>query len=88
MPGGRIDVKFADGKEKVAADGGDYIYPDDVRFDRGSDRLYIKASGLAVLDGQQTWLFEYDLDRRRQTASARVDPQVVPQKCESQVSSN
>jgi hypothetical protein len=34
MPGGRIDVKYlSDGKESVAADTGDYIYPADVRFD-------------------------------------------------------
>ena len=39
MPGGRIDVRYlSDGKEAVAADAGDYIYPADVRFDPTSER--------------------------------------------------
>ena len=83
MPGGRIDVRYlSDGKEAVAADAGDYIYPADVRFDPTSERLYIKASGMpAVFGGPQTRLFEYDLRQRHQTRHARVDPSVLPQGC-------
>ena len=83
MPGGRINVRHTpDGKEAVAADAGDYIYPADVRFDRTSERLYIEASGVpAAFGGHQTWLFEYDLRQRHQTGHARVDPNVLPQEC-------
>src|SRR5215813_13094145 len=80
---GRIVVKYAsDGKVKVAVNGGDYIYPEDVRLDADTGRLYVKAGGIAVLDGEQTWLFEYDLNKRRQTASDRVDENVLPQECQ------
>ena len=47
MPGGRINVRYvADGKQQVAANAGDYIYPSDVRFDRAGECLYVKASGV------------------------------------------
>ena len=83
MPGGRIVVTYmSDGKEKIAANAGDYVYPADVRLDPTSNRLYIKASGLAVLGGQQTWLFEYDLNTRRQIERERVDPRGLPQECQ------
>jgi hypothetical protein len=83
MPGGRIDLEYAsDGKEVIAADAGDYIYPSDVRVDHVAGRLYIKASGVpAAFGGPQTWLFEYDLGERRRTARVRVDPTVLPQEC-------
>ena len=83
MPGGQIDLKYIpDGQEIVAADPGDYIYPADVRVDHARERLFIKASGApAALGGPQTWLFEYDVARRRQTARVRVDPTVLPQEC-------
>jgi hypothetical protein len=82
-PGGRIDVRYlSDGKSYVAANAGDYIYPADVRVDRTSDHLYVRASGVPVpFGGLQTWLFEYDLRNRRQTGRARVDPSVLPQEC-------
>lgn len=83
MPGGRIDVRYTpDGKEDVAADAGDYIYPSDVRLDRAGERLYIKAHGApAAFGGPQTWLFEYDLRQRRRTGRVLVDPSVLPQEC-------
>jgi len=44
--------------------------------------LFIKASGApAAFGGPQTWLFEYDVGRRRQTARVQVDPTVLPQEC-------
>ena len=81
--GGEVEVEYLpDGKKAVAANAGDYIYPADVRFERTNDRLYIKASGQpASFGGPQTWLFEYDLVNRRQTARAKVDPTVLPQEC-------
>ena len=82
MPGGRIDLKYTQGgKETVAANAGDYIYPADVRFDRNSGRLYVKANGTAASGGSQTWLFEYDLNKQRRTGRSRVDPSVLPQEC-------
>jgi TonB family protein len=81
--GGEIEVEYLpDGKKAVAANAGDYIYPADVRFERTNDRLYVKANGQpAFFGGPQTWLFEYDLAGRRQTARAKVDPSVLPQEC-------
>jgi hypothetical protein len=84
VPGGRIDVRFEpDGHQEVAADAGDYIYPSDVRFQRIGNRLYIRAEGRpAVFGGQQTWLFEYDLERRRRTGRVRVVEGVLSQVCQ------
>ena len=83
IPGGRITVKYlSDEKEMVAADAGDYIYPSDIRFDRPNDLLYVKTSGRpAAFGGPQTWLFEYDLDHRRQTHRSRVEPTSLPEEC-------
>jgi hypothetical protein len=79
-PGGRIQLEYEpDGKDEVAANAGDYIYPADVR--QKSGLLYIKASGVTPLNQPQTWLFEYDLLKRRQTQRARVDPSVLPHEC-------
>ena len=60
MPGGQIDVRYlSDGKDVLAANAGDYIYPADVRFEPTSGLLYVKASGEpAAFGGHQTWLFE------------------------------
>lgn len=84
MPGGRIDVRYvSDGADIVAANAGDYIYPADVRLDGASDTLLMKASGVtAALDQPQTWLFEYDLNHRRQIARFQVDPSVLPPECQ------
>ncbi len=55
VPGGRITVDYTPGVEVVAADAGDYIYPSDVRLDRGRERLYINADGQpAARGGPQT----------------------------------
>jgi hypothetical protein len=85
IPGGRIDVKYeATGADEVAADAGDYIYPDDVRFN--GDRLYIKASGVPVIGAYQTWVFDYDLRHHRQIARLRVDPNVLTKECPLRIS--
>ena len=83
LPGGRINVKYtSDGQEQTAANAGDYIYPADVRFDQAADLLYVKAKGgPAAFGGPQTWIFEYDLQQRRQTGRVLVDPRVLPQEC-------
>jgi hypothetical protein len=84
MPGGRVDVRFSvDGSEVIAADAGDYIYPADVRLSAESDRLYVKAEGMpATSSTAETWLFDYDLRRRKLASRARVDPRSLPRACE------
>lgn len=84
MPGGRIDLRYlADGRDIVAADAGDYIYPADVRLDQSRDKLFSKASGIpAAFGGPQTWLFEFDLNSRQQIGRARVDPTVLTKECQ------
>jgi hypothetical protein len=83
MPGGQITVKYLlKGTEIIAANAGDYIYPTDVRLNSGSDTLFVKASGITAAFSQpQTWLFEYDLNSRKQIAHNRVDPSVLPEEC-------
>jgi hypothetical protein len=83
-PGGQIVVRYIpEGTDIVAADAGDYIYPAVVRLDRGNGTLFIKASGITAAFSQpQTWLFEYDLNNRRQIARKRVDPSALPQECQ------
>jgi hypothetical protein len=83
--GGRIALKYlADATQVIAADAWDYIYPSDVRVDHAKERLYIKAAGTPVaFGGFQTWLFEYDLEQRRQTTRVQVDPSLLPPECPS-----
>jgi hypothetical protein len=83
IPGGRIELVYLpnDGGG-ITADAGDYIYPADVRFDRTSEHVYVKASGRpAAFGGEQTWLFKLDLQQRRQVQKVRVEPRVLPEEC-------
>jgi hypothetical protein len=81
MPGGIVKVTYpSSGKTFVAADAGDYVYPDDIRIDSQTDRLYIVASGLAVF-WWRTVLFEYDLRVHRQTAHRGVKSKNLPAPC-------
>ena len=51
------------GKTFVAAQPGDYIYPEDVRLEADSCFLYVKARGSAAGIWEQTWLFKFDLQK-------------------------
>jgi len=86
MPGGRIDVRYlSNGADVVAANAGDYIYPADVRVDKARQKLFVRAGGITAAFSQpQTWLFEFDLARRRQIDRARVDPTVLPKECQTE----
>lgn len=85
MPGGRIDVRDgASGRESIAANAGDYVYPSDVRVDRQNDHLYVKASGLAGGLQHQTWLFDYDLRAQRSVARLQVLDNGLPPECTEQ----
>jgi len=44
-------------------------------------QLIVKATGLAGGIWHQTWLFEYDLDARRELAKVLVDRGVLPSEC-------
>ena len=79
---GRITVYFpASGKKIIAADPTDYIYPTDVRMDRHAGRLYVKANGLAVLSGEETWLFEFDVRSQRILARTQVRNGILSVEC-------
>lgn len=82
MPGGRITVRnLTTGRESVAANAGDYIYPSDVRFNAQRNLLFVKASGLAAGINHETWLFEYDLLGQRLVEQRRVEDGVLPSEC-------
>lgn len=83
MVSGRIEVRYeADGQLQTAAKPGDYVYPSDVRLNAALGRLYVKASGLAAGIWHETWLYEYDLQKRKQLTKRRVDPAVLQPECE------
>ena len=82
MVSGIISVRYeADGPDVVAVQPGDYIYPKDVRLNSSHDRLFVKASGLASGIWNETWLYEYDLLKRKQARRNRVDPDALPPEC-------
>jgi hypothetical protein len=78
----RIQVTYTpNGKDDIATDARDYVYPTDIRFDRKNEQLYVKTSGIAATGGHETWLFEYDLNKQQTIARALVDPSVLPPEC-------
>ena len=84
-PGGRILITYKSTQEVViAAWAGDYIYPADVRYDRSSGRLFVKADGLAGGIHRQTWLVEFNVNSRQEVRRQRVDPEVMPPECTPQ----
>ena len=79
---GHIRIRYEpDGPEVIAVRPGDYIYPGDVRLNGGHNRLYVKASGLAAGIWAETWLYEYDLLKRKQVRKNRVHPDALPPEC-------
>lgn len=80
--GGVVALRdVASGKSWTAINPGDYIYPSDIRVDFQRDYLYVRASGLAGGLDQETWLFEYDLDRQKLLRKNRVDEKSLPPIC-------
>jgi hypothetical protein len=80
-PGGVVSVRYPGGHTVVAADAGDYVYPDDIRVDDASGRMYVKAEGLAGGISHETVLFEYDLYGRKALQRLAVDGAVLPPQC-------
>ncbi len=77
-PGGRVTVLYPKaGTASVAADPGDYIYPSDIRADYPNDLLFVRARGLAGGMSEQTWLFEYDVRRKKVIKKLRVENHVL-----------
>jgi hypothetical protein len=82
MVWGKITIRYEpDGSSVTAVQPGDYIYPSDVRVNANNDRLYVKARGLAAGIWEETWLYEYDLQNRKQVRKQRVHPDALPAEC-------
>ena len=71
----------AENIEVVAANGGDYVYPTDVRVDFQKEILYVKAYGLAGGISEKTLLFGYDLRRKQLMERLRVGNDVLTEEC-------
>jgi hypothetical protein len=80
---GSVSVQFPpDGDYYVVAAFGEKSNPTDVRVDLGSCRLYVRSYGSPLfVEAVPTWLVEYDLRRRRELQSVKVEPQVLPAEC-------
>ena len=61
---------------------GEKSNPQDVRFDPGSCRLYVRSYGTPLfVERVHTWLVEYDLEKRQEVQRAVVEQQVLPALC-------
>jgi hypothetical protein len=79
--GGVAIANGVEGPLQIAVRPPDYLCPRDVRIDDRRLVLYVKAQGVAAIMGFQTWLYEYDLRRRRVSDSLLVDPSALPPDC-------
>jgi hypothetical protein len=87
-PGGAISLLYSGMTQPaVAANGGDYVYPSDVRWDRDRNRLYVKAQGVSAAGGERTVLFEYDLAAQREVRRKSVEPGDLPAECPTEQAS-
>ena len=85
LVGRDVEVRYeSDGSEKTVVKYKDYIYASDVRLNDARDRLYVKTSGSAAGIWHETWLYEYDLQKKKQLRKSRVEPAVLPPECELQ----
>jgi hypothetical protein len=80
---GYIDVEYPpDPTRRVVAAFGEKSNPVEVRFDLDGCRLYVKTNGSPIFtDRPPLWLLEYDLLRREEVQSAKVEPAAVPATC-------
>lgn len=80
---GSIAVEYPpDPTRRVVADFGEKSNPVEVRLDPDACRLYVKANGSPLFtDRPPLWLLEYDLLRREEVQSHRVEPGAVPANC-------
>jgi hypothetical protein len=80
---GSISVEYPpDPAQHVVAGFGEKSNPVEVRLDPDACRLYVKANGSPVFtDRPPMWLLEYDLLRREEVQSAKVEPESVSATC-------
>lgn len=80
---GYVDVEYPpDPTRSVVADFGEKSNPVEVRLDPDACRLFVKANGSPLFtDRPPLWLLEYDLLRRKEVQSAKVEPEAVPAAC-------
>jgi hypothetical protein len=80
---GSIGVEYPpDPARHVVADFGEKSNPVEVRLDPDACRLYVKANGSPVFTNRPPmWLLEYDLLRREEVQSAKVEPGAVSTTC-------
>jgi hypothetical protein len=80
---GSIGVEYPpDPARRVVADFGEKSNPVEVRLDPDACRLYVGANGSPIFtDRPPMWLLEYDLLRREEVESAKVEPEAVSAKC-------
>lgn len=80
---GHVDVEYPpDATRRVVAAFGEKSNPVEVRLDPDACRLFVKANGSPVFtDRPPMWLLEYDLLRRTEVQSARVEPRALPATC-------
>jgi hypothetical protein len=82
--GGRFLGQYSDEQpQRVIGNAGDYVYPCDLRIDKGRGIILAKASGLSGGIAKATILFEFDITSRQllhayQVASELFPPEPVP----------
>jgi hypothetical protein len=81
---GNVVVRFLpDGQSLTVVPPRDYVYPRDIRTNRGREFLYVKTDGLAAGVFRETWLYTYDLRQRKILSRVLVDASVLPSECAS-----
>jgi hypothetical protein len=80
---GSISVEYLpDTTRHLVAGFGEKSNPVEVRVDPTACRLYVKANGSPMFtDRPALWLLEYDLLRRREVQSVKVEPEALPATC-------
>lgn len=80
---GSIVVEYPSVPERpFVATFGEKSNPLELRLDSEACRLYIKASGSPIFaDRPFGWLLEYDLLRREEVQSVKVEPEAFPATC-------
>jgi hypothetical protein len=65
----------------IAVQPTDYVYPDDIRYDAATGVLYVRASGVRAMGGEETRVYEYDVGKRELRREYKVDPGRLPGLC-------
>jgi hypothetical protein len=80
--GGNVVVRYlSDGQILTVVPPRDYVYPIDIRIDRDRSLLYVETDGYAAGIRRETWLYAYDLPKRKVLSHVLIDPAVLPSEC-------